>query len=208
MVDVVVAHLCAEDLVPLAVLRRVIDRAYFLHDVARHVAMDDEDLRRATEVCLRNLDRLDLDAEYDLVPDAQLRHVLVPELWERLRPGSRDGLRRISTTLAEYDFDPERTSFWRRSRLWSEKCQARLREAAVRLRDEVARVASLDAQALVEQARFAIAGSRAADQWTADACVYEPGFAYRLVPAVAQRVLARARPSDGSEPSRAVRRES
>lgn len=184
-------HLNPIDLLSSTILRRVADRAHFADGVARYVAMDDGDLLRATEVCLRNLGRLDLDDEYGLVPDARLRHVLVPELWERIRAGTRDVLRRISTTLAEYDPDPDRPSFWRRSKFWSEERQTRLREAATRLRDEVARAASLDAQALVEQVRFAIAGSRAADDRSPDDYVYEPGFTYRLVPVVAQRAYVR-----------------
>jgi hypothetical protein len=195
-VDVAVAQLCAEDLVPPTVLRRVADRARFLDEVARYAAMEDDELHRATEVCLRNLERLDSEVEYELGPDARLRHVLVPELWERVRPGSRDALRRISTTLAEYDPDTDRPSFWRRSRLWSAEREVRLRSAAARLRDDVACTARVDAGALVEQARFAIAGSRAADRWPPDRPVYEPGFTYRLVPAVAWRVLVRARVRD------------
>jgi hypothetical protein len=105
------AQLCVEDLVSPAVLRRVADRAHFLDEIARHVAMEDDELHRVTEVCLRNLGRLDSEVERELGPDARLRHVLVPELWERLRPGSRDALRRISTSLAEYDPDPDRLSF-------------------------------------------------------------------------------------------------
>ena len=89
-------------LVPSAVLRRVADRPTFLDDVARYVAMSDDDLFRATEVCLRNLDRLGDLAVAGPDPDNDLRIVLVPEFWERIRPGTRDGLRRISSTLAEY----------------------------------------------------------------------------------------------------------
>ena len=44
---------------------------------------------------------------------------------------------------------------------------------------------------LVAQVRFAIAGSRAADHWTPDACVYGPAFTYRLVPVIACRALDR-----------------
>ena len=191
LTDLAVAQVCAGDLLAPSVLRRVQDSSRLHDEIARYVAMDDDGLLRATEVCLRNLGRLDRGVEEALGPDVRLRHVLVPELWERLRPGSRDGLRRISTTLAEYDPDPERPSFWRRSQLWSEEREARLRAAAVRLRDDVARMAEVDAGALVEQVRFAIVGSRAAEQWPPDHPVYEPGFAYRVVPAVAQRVLVR-----------------
>jgi hypothetical protein len=55
----VAAGLCARDLVPATVLRRVADRPTFLDDIARYVAMDNNDLLRVTEVCLKNLERRD-----------------------------------------------------------------------------------------------------------------------------------------------------
>ncbi len=192
-VHTVVAQLCAEDLVPPAVLGRVTDRGRFQGDLARYVQMTDDDLHRATDVCLRNVDRLDVEVEEALGPDAWLRIVGVPELWERLRPGSRDALRRISTSLFEYEPDPDRPSLWRRSRFWSLAREARRDAAVVRLRDDVARTAGLDTSALVEQVRFAIAGSRASETWPPDYPVYEPGFTYRLTPVVAWRALVRWR---------------
>lgn len=188
-IDVVVAGLCAEDLVPPAILQRVVDRPRFLDDVRRYVVMEDDDLFRATESCLRNLERLDVEIEYDLGPDVRLRHVLVPELWERLRPGTRDALRRISTSLAEHDPDPNRASFWRRSTLWSAEREAHLCAAAIRLREDIACMTAADIRVLVEQTRFAIAGSQAAQKWPPDYALYEPGFTFRLVPVVAWRVL-------------------
>lgn len=148
--------------------------------------MEDDDLLRATKVCLRNVNRLD-----DLVtgPDSDLQLVLVPELWERLRSGTRDALRRIGSTLAEYD--PTRPSIF--TKRLSPETLARLREGAASLCQRVEHAALLDIPALVEQVRFAIAGSRAADDWAPDAFVYETGFAYRLVPAIAGRVLVRGR---------------
>ena len=180
------AGLRAKDLVPRTVLRRVADRPTFLDDVARYVAMDDDDLLRATEVCLRNLERLD---DLTAGSDSDLQLVLVPELWERIRPGTRGDLRRISSTLAEYRPDPTRPSIF--ARLLSSETMEHLREGANYLRQRVARASSLDVGALVEQVRFAISGSRAGDRWSPAACVYEPGFVYRLVPAVAWRALLR-----------------
>lgn len=172
--------------IPLTILRRIPDRAAFLHEVGRYSAMGDDDLLRATEVCLRNLKRLN-----DLVigPDSDLQLVLVPELWERLRSGTRDTLRRIGSTLAEYD--PTRPSIF--TKRLSAETLTRLREGAASLRQRVASASRVDVAALVEQVRFAIAGSRAADHWSPDAFVYEPGFVYRLVPAIAGRVLVRNR---------------
>lgn len=186
-VDVVVAGLCAEDLVPPRILQRAGSRSRLLDDVRRYVVMSDVDLFHATESCLRNLERLDIEVEYDLGPDVRLRHVLVPELWERLRPGSRTELRRISTSLAEHD--PTRASFWRRSPLWSAESEARLSMAAVRLREDITHMTDSDIRALVEQTRFAIAGSSVAEKWPPDYCLYEPGFTFRLVPVVAWRTL-------------------
>ena len=185
----IVAGLCAEDLVSPAILQRVVNRPRFLDDVRRYVVMEDDDLFRATESCLRNLGRLDVEIEYDLGPDVRLRHVLVPELWERLRSGARDVLRRILTSLAEHDPDPNRVSFWRRSSLWSAEREARLGAAAIRLREDIACMAVADIRALVEQTRFAIAGSQVAQKWPPDYSLYEPGFTFRLVPVVAWRVL-------------------
>lgn len=171
-------------LLPPVIRRFVADRPAFLDDVARYAAMSDDDLFCTTAVCLRNLERLgDLGAG----PDADLRAVLVPELWERLRPGSRDPLRRITTTIAEYRGDTP--SIFR----LSAGTLARLRDSADDLRLRVASAEALDAEALVERTRFAIAGSRARDSWPPDCPVYEAGFTYRLVPAVAGRVLARSR---------------
>jgi hypothetical protein len=176
--------------IPPAVLRRVADRSAFLNEVSRYIEMSDDDLLYATEVCLRNLESL-----YDLAAaatsDGDLQLVLVPELWERLRPGTRDGLRRITSTLAEYNPNPGKPSIF--AQLLSPETLERLREGADVLRQRVAHVALLDSAALVEQVRFAIAGSRASDRWSPSAFVYEPGFVYRLVPAITWRVLVRSR---------------
>ena len=179
-----VAPLRAEGLVPPAVLRRVVDRQAFREGLAAYVAMDDDDLYRSTQICLQNLDRLD---QHDLGPDAELACVLIPECWERLRPGTRDRLRRISSSLAEYEGRP--------SRLLSAERRAQLCAAADRLRTRVACAAALDARALVEQVRFAVAGSRRATQWPPEYPVYGPAFTYRLVPALAWRVQV-GRPAD------------
>jgi hypothetical protein len=180
------ALLSPDSLVPQHILNKILDRASFERNLSRYAAMKDADLLYATEVCLKNLERVD-----DLAPspDADLRHVLVPELWERIRPGTRDKLRCISTSLAEYRQDPTRPSFFRH--LISPKEYAQLQERADDLRQCLKRTLQLDVPSLVAQVRFAIAGSRAADHWTPDACVYGPAFTYRLVPVIACRALDR-----------------
>lgn len=173
----------AENLVPPAILRRVADCPHFLSALARYSAMGEDELYHVTEICLRNLGRLNEETG----PDADLRLILVPELWERLRPGSRDPLRRITSNLAEYQGDSS-TIF---ARMLSPETLSHLRASADDLRQRVAAATSLDAATLIEQTRFAVAGSRAADQWPPDCPVYEPGFTYRLVPVVAWRVCKR-----------------
>lgn len=187
-IHTITAQLCAEDLIPKAVFRRLADRSRFLDDLTRYNEMGDDDLYRVTVVCLRNLERLD---DESAGPDAALRNILIPELWARLRPGTRDELRRISSTLAEYRPDPEHPSIF--ARMLSSETLMKLRDDADNLRQRVAFTSRLDGGALVDQVRFALAGSRVADRWAPDACVYEPGFTYRLVPVVSWRVLVRAR---------------
>ncbi len=173
--------------IPPAILRRVRDRCAFLDEVARFSSMADDDLLRATEGFLRNLNRLELLTG----PDSELQLLLVPELWERLRPGTRDVLRRFSSTLAEYNPDPTSPSVF--ARCLSPETLERLRTDADDLRERIAFTTKLDVQDLVEQVRFAIVGSRASSQWSPADFVYEPGFVYRLVPAIAGRVLVRNR---------------
>lgn len=177
-----------EHLVPRTILRRVTDHTAFLGDLTRYTEMSDGELLHATEVCLRNLEHVD---DPGVGPDGHLRLVLVPELWERLRAGSRDKLRRISSTLAEYD--PTRPLTL--ARFLSSETRARLRDDANALRQRVAFAGRLDVGALVEQVRFAIAGSRVADRWAPTDFVYEPGFVYRLVPAIAWRALVHQDPA-------------
>ena len=183
-----VTGLRAKDLVPSTILMRIaaVDRLEFLEGIAHYAAMNDDDLLRATEGCLRNLERLD-----DLAgSDGDLQLILVPEIWERIRPGTRDMLRRISSTLAEYNPDPSRPTIF--ARMLLPDTQERLREDAEDLRQRIKLAARLDVRALVEQVRFAIAGSRAADRWSPADCVYGPAFVYRLVPAIACRASSRA----------------
>jgi len=181
---------------PPEVLRRA-DLASLDRDVGRYAGMGDDDLLRATEVCLRNVDHVD-----DVVrsADADLRIILVPELWERIRlaggagsgaalaPDLRDSLRAITTRLASY----RGNSLIRSNRLWfSAERAARLLDSANLLRAEILRVSALDADRLVDEARGAVARSSAADRYSPTDCLYGPGFTYRLVPALAYRVLER-----------------
>jgi hypothetical protein len=52
---------------------------------------------------------------------------------------------------------------------------ANLRERADKLRRRISHASRVDVGTLVEQVRFAIAGSRAADRWSPTDRVYEPG---------------------------------
>jgi hypothetical protein len=177
-----------ERVIPPAVMKRVTDRPRFLSEIARYNAMNDDQLLQATVVCLRNLESL-YDVAAAATSDGNLQLVLVPELWERLRAGTRDGLRQITSTLAEYNPNPAHPSIL--APLLSAETLERLREGADVLRQRLASTALLDNAGLVEQVRFAIAGSRAADRWSPTAFVYEAGFVYRLVPAITWRLLVR-----------------
>lgn len=175
--------------IPSTILRRVADRPAFLNDIARCNALPEDALFHETARYLHNLERLEDRAVPG--PDGALRLLLVPEIWERLRPGTRDGLRRISSTLAEYKPDPKRPTIF--TRLLSPESRARLCEGAEALRGRIAHTARLETPFLIEQVRFAIAGSRASASWSPGAFVYEPAFTYRLVPSLAWRLLVRCR---------------
>jgi len=152
---------------------------------ARYQAMTDEDLLLATKTCLKNLPRTHVDLVSS--SDAWLQAVLVPELWERIRAGTRTELRRISTSSAEYQHDPERPGIF--SRLLGAERIARLQADADDLRAQIAIAQKLDTDSLVQSVRIAIAGSRAAETSGPAAYVYEPGFTYRLVPVIVCRLL-------------------
>lgn len=176
------------DFLPLEARARLTESAEgferYTRDVARYRAMSDAGLLNATEVCLRNLERVD-DATAG--GDVDLRVLLVPELWERIRPGVRTSLRRITSTIAEYY---GASSFWRR--IARAETLARLVQAAERTRADAAALAEASAGDLVERVRFAVAGADSARRFGPGDCVYEPGFAYRLVPVLAMRVADRA----------------
>lgn len=176
----------AEDLVPKSLLDRIVDRTYFNRSLLRYAAMEDSDLFHATVTCLINLENLDAGLPSC---DRDLRLILVPELWERIQPDTRNKLRRVSTTLAEYNEESPPSIF---GRLLSPASRASLQKGADDLRQRIKHVTQLNTPALVEQTRFAIAGSRAADHWGPDACVYEPRFVYQVVPVIASLTLTRA----------------
>jgi hypothetical protein len=151
----------ATELLPPAIRQRIKgaeNLTSFVENVSRYHAMPDADLLHATVACLLNLERLD-----DSVPspDVELRTVLVPELWERLQGGTRDRLLRLTSTLAEYN----PSSLWRRSRFWSAAQEAATCLAARRLRQRISQAESADTAILIEQVRFAIAGSHADANW-------------------------------------------
>lgn len=177
------------DLLAPSIVSRITDRLRFNDCLARHEAMTDDELVKVVEVCLRNMDRID-ETDERTSSDIDLRLVLVPEICDRILPGQRDRLRRISSTLAEYDPDPDQPSPF--LRLLSPGLRLQLRESAADLRRRISRAAMRDTPSIVEQVRFSIAGSRSADRWAPSDHVYEPGFTYRVVPVIAVRALERA----------------
>ncbi len=178
------------DLLPRAILDRIrrlpVEHDRFVERVLAYHAMDDDGLLRRTEICLGNLERV---VDQDESGEADLQVVLVPELWERIVPGVRATLRRITSSLAEYQ-SSEASIFARL--LGPRKC-SQLQASASQLRARIAAAAELDAQSLVERVRFAIAGSRAVDRWAPTDHVYDPAFVYCLTPVLARRALDRSR---------------
>jgi hypothetical protein len=150
--------------------------------------MSDVDLLVATTTCYRNLTPLrdDEGRAKHTGPDVELRYVLVPELWERLKPGTRAPLRRIQTTLAEYY--PTDNIF---SRILSKESRDNLRKNAEKLRSRIALMSEIDVRLLLDQTVAAISESSVLQKWLPSDFVYEPGFTFRLIPVIAQRVASR-----------------
>ena len=178
-------------ILPREIAARMSDRGRFEREIERYRVKSDADLIRSTETCLRNLGQLD-DEDGGDGPDRsdfELRVLLAPELCERISPGFRDPLRRIRCTLAEYDPDPDKPSIFRR--MLSAASLRELRDQSKALRQDVASISALEVCELVDRMRFVLRGSRASERWPPDACVYEPAFAYLVVPSLAVRALAR-----------------
>jgi hypothetical protein len=148
---------------------------------ARYRSMPSEELVRCTTTHLKNLGILPTHQEFG--PDGELRILLIPELCDRLVPGTRTALRRITCTLAEYD--PGTRNLFR----LSEETRARLLETAVAMRVAIDVARRQDVRALVERVRFATSGSKACERWLPTDHVYEPAFVYRLVPAIVRAVI-------------------
>jgi hypothetical protein len=150
----------------------------------RYRAMTLERLLDATKAFLKNVGRLTSSQESG--PDGELRILLVPELWERLIPGTRYELRRITCTLAEHD--PDRRSALRG--LLSAESIEDLRTSSNAIREAIDIASRQSIGSLIERVRFACAGTEACKRWQPEDHVYEPAFVYRLVPALVRRILA------------------
>lgn len=167
----------------------MVDVDRFMERVEEYLGRTDDELVHLADVCLRNLDRLEhvhtrLVSDY---ADLYLRAVVAPELCERLAPGCRTRLRRVTTSVAEWSV--ESSKFWR---LTPRDCALREHRTDDAVA-AIARLSSLGVESLVEQARFAISGSRVLDRWAADCPVYDAGFTYSVVPVLSFRVLERSR---------------
>ncbi len=171
-----------------------------LQQIGKQVAANDDELLRATNTCLSNLERVgsvDSFGTWERVlrdADFELRSFLVPELWARIlrkTPDEADRvrtrLRRIHTGLVEYG-SPSFDSFTRK--LLGKELSTRLEEAANSLRERLEFVKKQDVGTLVEQVKVAIVGSESAKKWDVNYPVYEPAFVYRLVPVIALRALS------------------
>lgn len=144
----------------------------------------DDELLRVVRVCLKNLQMMDPPLD-EVGPDFELRALLVPELSERFRPrmGLRDEFRRFHTTSAEYYGGGDNLFRLSLSTL------QHLDNRAEDLRSRIAGVRVLSTFDLVDSVRFALGGCLASSRNSPSAPVYEPAFAYRVVPALASRVL-------------------
>jgi hypothetical protein len=178
----------ALSLIPEAIIRRAKERDRWEASVLAYVALPADSLVEQIRYCLCNVVRLESE-DVDL-SDVELQLVLLPELCERLVPGSRDRIRRTSSTLAEYHYDPTKTSIFKRLR---PQAFVKLGQDADRLRARIAETAKLDTTAIVEKTRFAIAGHQAARRWKPDDFVYDPALVYRFAPALAWRALQEKR---------------
>src|ERR1700750_1164824 len=98
-------------ILPVAVQEMVKNDESFFKDLARHESLSDVELVLCVQSCLRNMERV---ADDTSSVDAALRLLLVPEMCERLMPGARSELRRISSSIAEYDPDPKKPSIFHR----------------------------------------------------------------------------------------------
>lgn len=189
-------------------------RSYFA-DVRRLLAMDDADLVHCAQVCLSNVERT-LDEDEDAAPaDFELRALLAPELCERIVPGGRMRLRRITTSCAEWICDPLRPSFFSRFRGFrgrGDPWGTAVRSAALReehdrrvdaacLRARIAMLSAVSIDDLLDRTRAAIGASRVMERWQPYAFVYDPGLTYRVIPVLARRAWARR-----SAPIRALAR--
>lgn len=156
-------------------------------DIRRFREMSDDDLLDSTRNAMRNLDQVDEG------PDRALRAVLVPECWERIRPGTRDGLRSIVTTLAEWSEEAKSNLTLSLRSLIGPEGVDRIRDESRRLREDIEEARRAEPLWLVERMLFLISGSRAyeGDGRLPTDPVYEPAFAYRLVPEIARRMLER-----------------
>lgn len=184
---------------PAAIQGRVRNNLIFCKNLLRYQEFSDQDLVRSARTCLSNLERFD---EEHSPADTLLRHVLVPEICTRITPDVRDALRRVSTSLAEHDPDPRHPSifdrFLRARCPWGTQARAdyetgrnrRLR-AATSLRASITFHAALGVPELVERTGATITRSNVVRPWDPSDCVYEPGFTYRVVPALLQRLVER-----------------
>lgn len=175
------------------------------------------ELLDTVEACLRNVRRLEPHEERPcggaFGADFMLLAVYVPELvarlvaevpgvamelhvqrrldgrsyWPAWQPDARTHLRRITTSLHEHeDRDSGLTRFWEQKHPGSRAATVASRDA---LRVVVLETQMLSVEDLVSRVRFALAGSRIAREYAADAPVYEPALTHHVVPALVTRAM-------------------
>lgn len=182
--------------------RGVADVNMFARELLKYEAMSDAEIVRCAEVCLRNVEpRRDLAAislRFDAESD--LRTFLVPEICERIQPGTRTALRRITTSIAEHDPDPARPSIFVRiwqmrspsgtaARARQERVYEQARREAAAARSRIALLSQVDRIDLAWRVEEAIGASDVGERWQPTEFVYDPALTYRLVPALVERMM-------------------
>jgi hypothetical protein len=179
------------------------NRAYFVRELQDREALSDAELVRSAEVCLRNVGRLAVWGEETEVEADLLRGFLIPEICNRIQPGSRTSLRRITTSHAEYDPDPGRPSllrwFSQRHAPWGTAERSRWqalddeqRRCGGAARARIAMLAEESAAQIADRVVEAIERSPIRSHWSPTTCVYEPGLTYRVLPVLVDRMMRAA----------------
>lgn len=177
----------------------------FFADLKKHESESDDGLVETAQICLRNLSSIGRYAVGD-----DLRAAIVPEICERIVPGSRTPVRRITTCIAERDDGPRFDSrlleaqgfsaFWRRhycppgtaARARHDAQTLGFAREATGMRARIVLLAEISVNELIDRAKEAIGQSSVHVRWSPTTFVYEPALTYRVIPVLGHRAMLRA----------------